>query len=217
MIADGKVSVNGEVITAMGVQVEPDKDTVSVDGKPIKIESKLVYIMFNKPRTVMTTMYDKEGRDCVADYFKDLNERIYPVGRLDYMTEGMLLMTNDGDLTNKLTHPSHKVYKHYSALAEACPSEEDLELLRNGIMLEDGITAPAKVQAHKMNGDRAIVQISIHEGRNRQVRRMLDVIGCEVSALRRTGIGDLTLGDLTVGKWRYLTDSEIEYLKNITK
>ena len=215
MIADGRVTVNGVTVTEMGVKVE-DGDVVTVDGVAVSLEEKHVYILFNKPRTVMTTMSDKEGRKCVADYFADLGTRVYPVGRLDYMTDGLLIMTNDGELANALTHPRHEVYKHYSALVDKPVPEEDVEMLRNGVELSDGITLPAKAKAFKSADGRGVVTVSIREGRNRQVRRMLEKLGYEVVALRRTGVGKLTVDGVGIGKWRYLTDDEVAYLKEIS-
>ena len=215
MIADGRVAVNGKTVTEMGVKVE-NGDTVTVDGTAVSLKNEYIYILFNKPRAVMTTMSDKEGRKCVADYFKDLGHRVYPVGRLDYMTDGLLIMTNDGDLANALTHPRHQVYKHYSALVDKIPEEEDIEKLRSGVELSDGITLPAKAKAYKTSDGRGVVAISIREGRNRQVRRMLEKLGYEVVALRRTGVGELTADGVEPGEWRYLTPEEVAYLKRIS-
>ena len=215
MIAEGRVTVNGEVVTEMGVKVE-EGDTVTVDGAAAILKSECVYILFNKPRAVMTTMSDKEDRKCVADYFKELGTRVYPVGRLDYMTDGLLIMTNDGELANALTHPSHQVYKHYSALVDRAPEEEHIEKLRSGVMLSDGMTLPAKAKAYKTSDGRGVVSVSIREGRNRQVRRMLEKLGYEVVALRRTGVGKLTVDGVEPGEWRYLAPEEVEYLKRIS-
>lgn len=214
MIEDGRVTLNGQTVTLMGVQVE-EGDEVRLDGRLLKPEDEKVYIIFNKPRTVMTTLCDEGGRNCVGDYFKDLPQRVYPVGRLDYMTEGLLIVTNDGELTNRLTHPSHEVDKHYSALVTPFVTEEDAQKLRDGVMLDDGMTAPAAVTVHTSKDGRCVVAVTIHEGRNRQVRRMLESLGYTVEALRRTGVGKLGLGELTVGKWRKLTDEEVKYLKSL--
>ena len=214
LITAGKVTVNGEVVTELGVKADPTKDAITVSGKAIKKEAK-VYIMFNKPKGVITSVSDPQGRSVVTDYLKEIKERLYPVGRLDYDSEGLLLMTNDGDLAHKLTHPSHHVPKTYHATVERVPHGNSLEKLQKGIKLEDGITAPAEVEYHDIDPEKkfATISITIHEGRNRQVRRMFDAINHPVIRLKRISFGGLSLGNLQRGKNRRLTADEISKLQ----
>ncbi|WP_256757248.1 pseudouridine synthase [Cohnella sp. WQ 127256] len=214
LITAGKVTVNGEVVTELGVKADPTKDTITVSGKPIKKEAK-VYLMFNKPKGVITSVSDPQGRSVVMDYLKEIKERLYPVGRLDYDSEGLLLMTNDGDLAHKLTHPSHHVPKTYHATVERVPHGNSLEKLVKGIKLEDGITAPAEVEYHDIDPEKkfATISITIHEGRNRQVRRMFDAIHHPVTRLKRISFGGLFLNNLQRGKHRRLTAEEVRKLE----
>ncbi|QMV44335.1 pseudouridine synthase [Cohnella cholangitidis] len=215
LITAGKVTVNGEVVTELGVKADPTKDVITVSGKPIKKEAK-VYLMFNKPKGVITSVSDPQGRSVVTDYMKEIKERLYPVGRLDYDSEGLLLMTNDGDLAHKLTHPSHHVPKTYHATVERVPHGNALEKLQKGIKLEDGMTAPAEVEYHDIDPEKkfATIAITIHEGRNRQVRRMFDAINHPVTRLKRISFGGLSLGNLQRGKNRRLTAEEIKMLQD---
>lgn len=216
LIKAGRVKVNGVVVTELGTKVEPTRDKVAVDNKPIRTE-KPVYILLNKPRGIVTTLHDPEGRKTVASLLPDISERIYPVGRLDYNTEGLLLMTNDGELTHALTHPSHEIDKTYRAKVLGRPPEEKLDRLRAGIKLEDGITAPAKVNAveYDREKDLTTVEIVITEGRNRQVRRMFEAIGHPVRQLKRVKFAFLTLVGVRRGAYRHLEADEVETLKNI--
>ncbi|BBI33155.1 pseudouridine synthase [Cohnella abietis] len=213
LITAGKVMVNGEVVSELGVKADPTKDIITVSGKAIKKEAK-VYIMFNKPKGVITSVSDPQGRSVVTDYLKEIKERLYPVGRLDYDSEGLLLMTNDGDLAHKLMHPSHHVPKTYHATVERVPHGNALEKLQNGIKLEDGVTAPAEVEYHDIDPEKkfATISITIHEGRNRQVRRMFDAIHHPVTRLKRISFGGLVLGNLQRGKNRRLTAEEVSKL-----
>ncbi|TCL40056.1 23S rRNA pseudouridine2605 synthase [Anaerospora hongkongensis] len=216
LIKAGRVKVNGVVVTELGTKVEPTRDKVAVDNKPIRTE-KSVYILLNKPRGIVTTLHDPEGRKTVASLLPDISERIYPVGRLDYNTEGLLLMTNDGELTHALTHPSHEIDKTYRAKVLGRPPEEKLDRLRAGIKLEDGLTAPAKVNAveYDREKDLTTVEIVITEGRNRQVRRMFEAIGHPVRQLKRVKFAFLTLVGVRRGAYRHLEADEVETLKNI--
>lgn len=216
LIKAGRVKVNGVVVTELGTKVEPTRDKVAVDNKPIRTE-KPVYILLNKPRGIVTTLHDPEGRKTVASLLPDISERIYPVGRLDYNTEGLLLMTNDGELTHALTHPSHEIEKTYRAKVLGRPPEEKLDRLRAGIKLEDGLTAPAKVNAveYDREKDLSTVEIVITEGRNRQVRRMFEAIGHPVRQLKRVKFAFLTLVGVRRGAYRHLEADEVETLKNI--
>jgi len=213
LITSGKVTVNGKVVTELGVKADPTTDAIAVSGKEIKKEQK-VYILFNKPKGVITSVSDPKGRSVVTDYLKDVKERLYPVGRLDYDSEGVLLMTNDGDLAHKLTHPSRHVPKTYHATVERVPHGNALEKLAKGIKLEDGMTAPAEVEYHDIDpeGKYATIAITIHEGRNRQVRRMFEAIHHPVTRLKRISFGGLSLDGLQRGKHRKLKPSEVAKL-----
>ncbi len=215
LILSGQVEVNGEKVTTLGAKADPSADVIKVGGKPIKRESKLYY-MLHKPKGVITSAKDPQGRKVVSDYLPGVKERVYPVGRLDYDTEGLLLLTNDGEFANMLTHPSHHVPKTYHATVKGVPHGTALEKLAKGILLEDGMTAPAEVDYHDVDPDskQATISITIHEGRNRQVRRMFEAIGHPVTRLRRVKFGDLTLHGLARGKFRPLDPKEVQGLLN---
>ena len=212
-ILAGRVKVNGKVVKELGTKVGPDA-FIMVDGHPIHRERK-TYLLFYKPRGVVTTMKDPEGRKTVADYVKDIPQRVYPVGRLDYNTEGLLLLTNDGELAQALTHPSHEVDKTYEVTVPGIVPQEKLDLLRVGVKLEDGMTAPAVVVLTGYDYEKNLTHftVTIHEGRNRQVRRMCDAIGFPVRYLRRVMMGTLTLDGLRRGDCRELFHEEIEELR----
>ena len=212
MIADGKVSVNGVTITQMGTQVE-DGDRVCVNGKPVHPEEKKEYIIYHKPAGEVTTVSDPEGRTTVLDRFRDFPVRLFPVGRLDYDSEGLLLLTNDGELADKMMHPSNEVNKAYLALVDGMVTMDEVKKLRNGIELDGRLTSPASVRVMKLEVGRTHLLVTIHEGRNRQVRRMLDAVGHQVLALRRVQFGPLVLGNMRRGEWRRLTDEEVRALK----
>ena len=213
MIKAGMVEVNGEKVTELGVKADPATDTIKVNGKPIRSEKKL-YLMLNKSKGVITSAQDPQGRKVVSDFLPGIKERVYPVGRLDYDTEGLLLLTNDGEFANKLTHPSYKVPKTYLATVRGVPHGTLLEKLAAGIELEDGMTAPAEVEYYDVDTDNnvATISITIYEGRNRQVRRMFDAINHKVIRLKRVKYGDLTLEKLGRGKYRHLTEQEVKDL-----
>ena len=212
-ITAGRVKVNGKVVKELGTKVGPDA-FIMVDGHPIHRERK-TYLLFYKPRGVVTTMKDPEGRKTIADYVKDIPQRVYPVGRLDYNTEGLLLLTNDGELAQAMTHPSHEVNKIYEVTVPGIVPQEKLDLLRVGVKLEDGMTAPAMVDLTGYNYEKNLTRfnVTIHEGRNRQVRRMCDYIGFPVRYLRRVQMGPLTLDGLRRGDCRELFNEEIEDLR----
>lgn len=216
LILAGWVKINGEVVKELGVKADPERDRIEVNGKRIRVEEKKVYILLYKPRGYVTTARDPQGRPTVLDLISDIKTRIFPVGRLDYDTEGLLLLTNDGQLTFALTHPSRKVPKTYLALVQGVPTEAKLQELRQGVPLEDGQTAPAQVRLAGKEGRRAWLEITIHEGRNRQVRRMCEYIGHPVIHLKRTGLAFLNLKGLHKGKYRHLTHEEIKKLKQLT-
>ncbi|MBR0227818.1 MAG: rRNA pseudouridine synthase [Clostridia bacterium] len=211
MIAEGRVTVNGVKITEMGVQVE-ESDEVRVDGQAIRPEAEKRYVMYHKPAGEVTTVSDPEGRRCVLDHFRDYPVRLYPVGRLDYDSEGLLLLTNDGALTERMLHPSHQVDKTYLARVTGSVTMDEVRMLRAGVMLDDHKTAPAKVRVIKLEAEATVVLVTIHEGRNRQVRRMFEETGHQVTQLRRVRFGPLDLGDLPRGKWRELTAEEVREL-----
>lgn len=213
MIDEGRVKVNGKKVTEQGVKVEIGCDSVTVDNKPLELKDKKYYIMLNKPAGYVSTAKDQFDRPTVVDIVKgEVGTRIFPVGRLDYETEGLLLMTNDGDFTYKITHPKFQKDKTYIAVINGGISISDLNRLRRGVRIEDYTTSPAEVEILDAAGGKTAIQITIHEGRNRQVRKMFDSLGYTVSALKRIKIGELELGNLPVGRWRHLTSHEINCL-----
>ena len=216
MIQEGRVKVNGKKITEQGVKIEIGADNVSVDDKPIKLKNKKYYIMLNKPEGVITSAKDEKGRKTILDIVK-VEERVYPIGRLDYETSGLLLLTNDGDLTYKLTHPKHEVDKTYVARVKGKLTKEEIERFKTGHKIEDYTTAPAKLKVIKYDEQRdsSLLEIKIHEGKNRQVRKMCKAINHPVLRLRRSAMGKIKIGDCEIGKYRYLTEDEIKYLKNL--
>ncbi|MBQ9179778.1 MAG: rRNA pseudouridine synthase [Firmicutes bacterium] len=211
---NGNVKVNGRVMKELGYDVLPD-DTVEVNGRVISADEKKVYIALNKPKGFVTTMSDDKDRLTVADLVSDIPERIFPVGRLDYNTTGLLIMTNDGDLANKLSHPRHHVEKTYRAKVSGVLSGKRMSALRKGVDIGGFVTSPAKVPIVKQTEKSAIATITIHEGKNRQVRKMFKAIGCPVQELTRIAIGDIQLARLKEGTYRKLTRQEIDYLKNL--
>ena len=211
LILNGKVEVNGEIVTELGTKVS-DKDTVKYNGKIVKPEEEKVYILLNKPIGYVTTAKDQFNRETVLDLVK-INKRIVPVGRLDMYTSGALILTNDGEFVNMLTHPKNEVNKTYNVTVKGNITKEDVENLQNGIEIDDVyITKPAKVKILKIDEEKNIsrIQITIHEGKNRQVRKMCEAINKKVLALHRSKIGNIEVNNLKVGNWRYLTNKEIE-------
>lgn len=216
LIKEGKVKVNNKLITILATDIDEYNDTVTVDGKKIKPVTTKIYIMLNKPKGCVCTVKDDLGRKTIMDYIDELKDnRVFPIGRLDYDTEGLLLITNDGDLSNKLTHPSNEIPKTYIAKIESEIAENDLAKLRNGIVLDGRKLHRSKVKLLEVNDNIYRYEITIYEGRNRQVHRMLESINKEVVFLKRVAVGDLRLGGLTRGTFRYLTEKEINYLKKI--
>ncbi len=214
LIRTGRVKVNDVVIREMGVLIDPESDIVSVDNRVIYIEEKKVYIMLHKPEKYVTTVSDQFHRPTVMDLIKGIPERIYPIGRLDYDTSGLLIMTNDGDLAFHLTHPKHEIVKTYIAKIHGNPTEYKLKRFETGIDIGGYITAPASIQILKKYVQNCLVEVKIHEGKNRQIRKMFDKIDYPVIKLKRIAIGDVFLKDLQKGKWRYLTNKEIIHLKS---
>jgi len=213
MIKQGQVRVNQQIVSEMGFQVEPGKDLVEIKGRIVKPENRKVYLLLNKPQNVVTTLNDPQQREIVTDLLQGIHERVYPVGRLDYFSEGLLLMTNDGELAYRLTHPSYEIAKTYLTLVPGQVKEIALNELRNGVELEDGLTQPAVVKILGREQATTLLEITIKEGRNRQVRRMCAKIGHPVISLKRIKLGPLELGDLKPGKYRELKQKEIEALK----
>ncbi|MCI6587718.1 MAG: rRNA pseudouridine synthase [Clostridiales bacterium] len=216
MIAAGRVTVNGRVITEMGTQVE-EQDEVLVDGVRITPEEEKRYVLYHKPAGEVTTVSDEKGRETVMDRFRDFPVRLYPVGRLDYNSEGLLLLTNDGALAQRLTHPSCEVDKVYLARVTGNPSNEAIDRLRRGVYMEgdERRTYPADVRVVRDESLFSDILVTIHEGRNRQVRRMFDAVGHKVLLLRRVRFGPLELGNLRRGEWRELTAQEVEQLHRL--
>ena len=213
-IEEGRIKVNG-VIASTGIDITED-DEIYIDNKKIetkRIEEK-VYFMLNKPLEVLSASSDDRGRKTVVDLIKT-DKRIFPIGRLDYMTSGLILLTNDGELFNRLVHPKSEIYKKYYIKVFGEVKKEEIEELKKGVLLEDGKTLPAKISGIKYDKNKTSMYISIREGRNRQIRRMIEKFGYKVLMLRREKIGELSLGDLPEGKYRELTKQEVEYLYSI--
>ena len=214
-IADGRVSVNGTIVRKLGSQADPARDSIKVDGKRIKPAVAPLYYAFHKPPGVITTLNDPEHRPDLTPYVERLGEkrRLFPIGRLDYNTTGLLLLTNDGDFALRLAHPRFGVKKLYQAKLSACPTQEDLARLRSGIRLEDGMSAPARARVIDKLKKNAWVEIEVQEGRKREVRRMFEALGFFVEKLVRVKVGSVSLGDLPLGELRPLNRGEVEALK----
>jgi 23S rRNA pseudouridine2605 synthase len=210
----GKVKVNNKVVNELGYKIDADNDKVTVDNKLIKPEEKKVYIALNKPEGYVSTVKDEKGRKTIIDLIK-IEERVYPIGRLDYDTSGLILLTNDGDIYNKIIHPREEKNKIYIAIIKGIPSKEEIERFENGINIDGYITAKASFKVLKSNSDCSEVKIMIHEGKNRQIRKMCEAIKHPVLKLKRVQIGDIKLGDLPKGEWRFLNDNELNYLRNL--
>ena len=215
-ILDGKIKVNGKVVTELGTKINPQTDIIEFEGRTVKKEEKLVYIILNKPIGYVTTSKDQFQRDNVLDLVK-VKERIVPVGRLDMYTSGALILSNDGDFVYKVTHPKHEIEKTYTVTVKGIIKKEEVEKLRSGVEIENYITKPAKVKILKTDEEKDIsrLEITIHEGKNRQVRKMCEAVGRKVLALHRSKIGGIEVKNIELGKWRYLSKEEVEkILKN---
>ena len=212
-ILQGKVQVNGKIVSELGIKINPEKDIIKFEGKEVKHITKLVYILLNKPIGYVTTAEDQFGRETVLDLVK-VKERIVPVGRLDMYTSGALILTNDGDFVYKVTHPKHEIEKTYTVTVKGIVQSDEVQQLRKGVKIDDYITKPAKVKILKTDTEKNIsrLEITIHEGKNRQIRKMCEAINRRVLALHRSKIGDIYVKDLELGKWRYLKDKEIQKL-----
>lgn len=218
-ITDGRVKVNGVTITELGTKVSL-KDKVTFDGKDVALEEKKVYIALNKPTGVLSSASDDRGRRTVVDMVKDdfsSDIRLYPVGRLDYDTEGLIFLTNDGDFTYAVTHPKHTINKTYEAIIDGRLTEDETVSLCRGVDIGDFVTSPATMDIVSEEKNKSVIHITIHEGKNRQVRRMFEAVGHRVIKLKRISVGRVKLGNLKVGKWRELTEGEIKSLKGASK
>jgi len=217
LILDGRVDVNGAVVTTLGSKADPTQDEIRVDGRRLRFDTRIRYILLNKPRGYVTTRHDPEGRPTVLDLMRGVTEYVYPVGRLDYDSEGLLLLTSDGDLAAKLTHPRHAVERVYEAIVQGAPDEGALDRFRRGIVIDGERLQPAEVRrgtvVNKGGKQTTRLTITLREGRNRQVRRMCAAIGHPVRRLTRVRMGSIRLEDLPAGRWRDLTPREVSTLK----
>lgn len=207
LIKAGRVKVDGVVCTTLGIKVDPATQEIEVDDRRIQLEPP-VCVMLHKPTSYVTTVMDPQGRRTVMDLVRDIPVRLYPVGRLDYDTTGLLLLTNDGELTSRLLHPSHELDKVYRVTVVGMPEHTDIARLEQGVQLEDGLTSPARVRWLRKHPLESVLEITIHEGRNRQIRRMMEAVGYPVKRLKRVAFGPLRLGDLPPGRWRFLMQEE---------
>ena len=215
MIREGRVTVNGTICRELGTRINPATDAVKVDGRRIQFDTGgRLYLMLNKPGHVVTTLSDPEGRSTVADYLKSFRGHIFPVGRLDFMSEGLLLLTNDGDWAQTMMHPSSKVEKVYRVKVRGIPEAETLERLSTGFPLDGRRTAPAKYMLTRRGANYSWLEVTLTEGRKNQIRRLLQAVGHPVSRLKRIAVGGVVLGDLPVGRVRHLTESETALLKS---
>ena len=214
LIRQGKVRVDGKVVAEMGIKVDPDTQDIECEGVPLASQEEKVYILLHKPSGYLSTVDDPQGRPIVTDLLKNIKKRVYPVGRLDLDTEGALLLTNDGALAQKILHPSHEVNKTYVAKVKGQPGKKRLNALSKGILLEGRKTWPASIEVLKVEAQSTTIQIIIHEGRKRQVRKMFEAIGHPVLKLKRTAYGQLELGKLGPGKYRFLTPGDMKFIFN---
>ena len=214
LIRHGKVKVDGKVVTEMGTKVDPDTQKIECNGIHLASREKKVYILLHKPAGYLSTVNDPQGRPIVTDLLQNITERVYPVGRLDLDTEGALLLTNDGELAQKVLHPSNEVNKTYVAKVNGHPDKKKLTLLSKGIVLDGRKTWPAHIEVVKTEALSTTIRITIHEGRKRQVRKMFDAIGHSVLELKRTAYGQLKLGKIELGKYRFLTQEDIKFIFN---
>jgi 23S rRNA pseudouridine2605 synthase len=212
MILSGRVTVNDVVITELGSKADPAIDRITLDGKPVKPVSSHLYLLLNKPAGYMTTLDDPEGRQLVTDLLPEIKERVYPVGRLDYNTEGLLLLTNDGDWANRLMHPRHEIDKEYHVRVRGKVHKSQIDQLSAGVLIDDKKTAPATVRLIKDGDQNDWLSITIHEGRNRQIRRMCEAVSLSVVRLKRVRYGTLEIGSLKAGLFRFLTETEVSDL-----
>lgn len=215
-ILEGKVKVNGEIIYELGMKIDPAKDEIIFDGKDVKLENNKVYILLNKPIGYVTTVKEQFGRPAVTDLVKGIKEKVLPVGRLDMYTSGAIILTNDGDFIYRVTHPKYEVEKTYQVTVRGIVTDDEIEKLKNGVKIDNYISGKAKVKVLKIDEAKNIsrIQITIHEGKNREVRKMCKAIGKNVIALHRSKIESIDVKNLALGEWRYLRDEEVLRLKN---
>jgi pseudouridine synthase len=212
-INNGRVTLNGKWVSELGTKAVWGTDSIKLDGREIPGPSDRIYIMLNKPFGYITSLNDPEGRPVVTNLIKDISRRLYPVGRLDFDSIGLLLMTNDGDFSYRLTHPKFHVSKTYKVTVDGIVNEATLKKLKDGVELKDGFSGRSKASLIKQTGSRSVIRLTISQGRNRLVRRMVETVGCKVIQLMRTGFGGLEIGNLKIGKYRYLTLEEVSELK----
>jgi 23S rRNA pseudouridine2605 synthase len=215
LISSGRVTVNGHIVREVGSRAIWGLDTIAVDGQRLPDPLKKVYILLHKPFGYVTTLRDPQGRPIVRDLIGEIKERVYPVGRLDFDSQGLLILTNDGELAFRLMHPRFQVPKTYKVLVEGTIEPHSVRRLRGGIILEDGPTAPARVRVLERQKGRSVLRITVFEGRSREIRRMLEAVGHKTIHLTRTGFGSLSLGTLKVGKYRHLTEEEVRSLRSL--
>ena len=216
LILQGRVTVNGQVVTKLGTKVDPQRDEIRVDGQRVQAPARHVYLILNKPKGVLSAMRDERGRPALGDLVA-VPERLYPVGRLDVQSEGLILLTDDGELANVLTHPRYQHDKEYEVLVNGFPSDETLAAWRRGVMLEGAMTAPARVVMLRKGKQGTWLRISMREGRKRQIRRVAALLGHPVRELKRVRLGPLRLGSLEKGQWRQLTPKELEALEALKR
>ncbi|ULA60980.1 MAG: Pseudouridine synthase [Nitrospira sp.] len=217
LIISGRVTINGHVVKELGTKVDPERDHVKVDGKHLRAAQPYVYLILNKPKNVMSTLDDPEGRPTVKDFLRGVTVRVFPVGRLDFDSEGLMLLTNHGDLAQALLHPRYHVPKTYLIKVKGVLDDAKIETLERGVKLEDGFTAPAKINKVSRAESNSWLEVTIHEGRKHQVKRMIEAVGHSVIKLTRIRMGPLLLGDLAVGEYRFLTDREANRLRELVE
>ncbi len=217
MIVEGRIKVNGQVVQTLGYKIDDQKDRIEVEGKRVKREEGLVYLIVNKPPGILVTMKDPLRRPTIQQLLPSMKKRVFPVGRLDYDSEGILLLTNDGELAHRLLHPRFKIRKTYLAEVKGTPGLAQIARLEKGIYLDGKRTAPARIEKLRGSSKKSLFRVEIYEGRKREVKRMFEVIGHGVLHLKRIGFGGLRLGSLEPGKWRFLTRREVDSLKKKTE
>ncbi len=214
MIVEGRITVNGRVVRILGTKIDDEKDRVELDGKRVEKEEEMIYLMLNKPPGYLVTLKDPFRRPTIKELLPSLKERIYPVGRLDYDSEGLLLLTNNGELAHRLAHPRYRVPKNYVVEVKGVPESSKISRLERGVYIDGKKTAPARIAKLSGSAKKTLLRIEIHEGRKREVKRMFEAVGHRVLRLKRVGFGGLRLGKLQTGKWRFLTRKEVDSLKS---
>lgn len=217
IILEGRVTVDGKIISKLGAKADTEKNKICVDGKILNFDEEKIYLLLNKPKNFLCTVKDDRGRKTVLDLVPEISARIYPVGRLDFDSEGLIILTNDGELTHLLLHPKFKIKKTYRAKIFGELTDEKIKKLRAGVELDDGLTAPAEISLISREKNFSVAEITIHEGRNRQIRRMFAAVGCEVKRLKRIKFANLTLKGVEVGKFRRLTSAEVKELFSLSE